>query len=86
MVCVRVCRLCVFLYLSFWYVGSVYFFVCPCGMCRGMYALCISLYVLVVCVGVGMLCVSLYLSLWYVSGYVCSVYFFICPCGMCQGM
>ena len=72
-VCVGVCMICVFIYLSLWYVpgyvGSVYFFVCPCGMCR-------------VC----MLCIFLCLSLWYVSGYVGYVYLFICPCGMCQGI
>ena len=92
--------------MSLWYVsgyaGSVYLFICPCGMCHGMYVLSIYLSVLVVCVTVCRLCLFIYLSLWYVSAYVGSVYFFVflvvcvrvcrlcvflcLSCGMCQGM
>ena len=60
--------ICVFLYLSLWYVtgyvGPVYLFICPCGMYQGMYALSIYLSVLVVCVRVYMVCLFIYLSLW----------------------
>ena len=102
MVCVRICRLCLFIYLFLWYVsayvGSVYFFVR-----------------LVVCVRVCRLCVFLYLSFWYVGSVylfvcpcgmcrgmyalcislsvlvvcvgVCRICVFLClSCGMCQGM
>ena len=82
--------LCLFIYLSLWYVSgyiwSVYLFICPCGRCQRIYGLCISLSILLVCVRVCMLCLFIYVSLWYVSEYVGSVYLFICPCGMCQDM